>query len=318
MTDQPRRARHLLPVPSEPAQVGTSAPDVADDAVAVQTIGAGARYGGRWALADCSLRIPQGSVVAVVGRNGAGKSTLLQMLAGLRRPDAGSVTVLGDSMWPAPAGLLSRVGYVGQHKPLYGGLRVAELLTLGRRMNPSWDQQYAIDRLRDRAIPFDAKVGKLSGGQRTQVALVMALAKRPSLLLLDEPLSDLDPVARREVMGTLMVDLAERNVTVVLSSHSLADLTRACDWLVLVDAGRVRLADSIDALLAGHQLLIGPTELADRVTTRLPVISEFRGDRQAILLVEGDDPAVRLDPRWTIRQPTVEDLVFAYMKRTAS
>jgi ABC-2 type transport system ATP-binding protein len=307
MTDQPRRARHLLPVPSEPAQVGTSAPDVADDAVAVQTIGAGARYGGRWALADCSLRIPQGSVVAVVGRNGAGKSTLLQMLAGLRRPDAGSVTVLGDSMWPAPAGLLSRVGYVGQHKPLYGGLRVAELLTLGRRMNPSWDQQYAIDRLRDRAIPFDAKVGKLSGGQRTQVALVMALAKRPSLLLLDEPLSDLDPVARREVMGTLMVDLAERNVTVVLSSHSLADLTRACDWLVLVDA-----------VLAGHQLLIGPTELADRVTTRLPVISEFRGDRQAILLVEGDDPAVRLDPRWTVRQPTVEDLVFAYMKRTAS
>jgi len=287
------------------------------DVVAVQTIGAGARYGERWALADCSLRIPQGSVVAIVGRNGAGKSTLLQMLAGLRRPDAGSVTVLGRRSWPAPADLLARVGFVAQHKPLYSGLRVADLLRFGRRMNPSWDEAFAVQRLRDRGVPVDAKVGKLSGGQRTQVALVMALAKRPDLLVLDEPLSDLDPVARREVMGTLMVDLAERNVTVVLSSHSLADLTRACDWLVLLDAARLRLADSIDALLAGHQLLIGPIELADRVTARLPVVSEFRGDRQAILLVEGDDPTLRLDPRWTVRQPTVEDLVFAYMKRAA-
>ena len=316
MTAQPRRTRHLLPVPSEPAPVGTSVPDSADEVVAVETNGAGARYGGRWALSGCSLRIPQGSVVAVVGRNGAGKSTLLQMLAGLRRPDAGSVTVLGQRTWPARAEMLARVGFVAQHKPLYGGLRVADLLTIGRRMNPSWDQAYAIERLRDRAIPFDVKVGKLSGGQRTQIALVMALAKRPSLLLLDEPLSDLDPVARREVMGALMVDLAERNVTVVLSSHSLSDLTRACDWLVLVDAGRLQLADSIDALLAGHQLLIGPTELADRVATRLRVVSEFRGDRQAILLVQGDDPAVHMDPRWTVRQPTVEDLAFAYMKRT--
>jgi ABC-2 type transport system ATP-binding protein len=291
--------------------------DPADDVVAVETAGAGARYGGRWALSDCSLRIPQGSVVAVVGRNGAGKTTLLQMLAGLRRPDAGSVTVLGHRSWPASAALLSRVGFVAQGKPLYGGLRVAELVRLGRRMNPSWDERYAVDRLRDRAIPLDAKVGKLSGGQRTQVALVMALAKRPSLLLLDEPLSDLDPVARREVMGTLMVDLAERDVTVVLSSHSLADLTRSCDWLLLVDAGRLRLADSIDVLLAGHQLLIGPIELAERVPGRLRVVSEFRGDRQAILLVQGDDPALRLDPRWDVRQPTVEDLVFAYMKRTS-
>ena len=283
----------------------------------METLGAGARYGGRWALSDCTLRIPQGSVVAVVGRNGAGKTTLLQMLAGLRRPDAGSVTVLGSRTWPAPAGLLARVGFVAQGKPLYGGLRVADLLRLGQRMNPSWDQPYAVDRLRDRDIPLDAKVGKLSGGQRTQVALVMALAKRPALLLLDEPLSDLDPVARREVMGTLMVDLAERNVTVVLSSHSLSDLARACDWLVLVDSAHLRLAASIDELLSGHQLLIGPIELADRVAARLPVVSEFRGDRQAILLVEGDDPTVRLDPRWTIRQPTVEDLVFAYMKRPA-
>ena len=119
-----------------------------------------------------------------------------------------------------------------QHKPLYGGLRVANCSARSAD-EPVLGPAVRVDRLRDRAIPFDAKVGKLSGGQRTQVALVMALAKRPSLLLLDEPLSDLDPVARREVMGTLMVDLAERNVTVVLSSHSLADLTRACDWLVL-------------------------------------------------------------------------------------
>jgi ABC-2 type transport system ATP-binding protein len=317
MTDRPRRSRHLLAVPAEPAQGGTSSAGTEDEIVAVETLGAGARYGGRWALSDCTLRIPQGSVVAVVGRNGAGKTTLLQMLAGLRRPDAGSVTVLGQPTWPAPAGLLARVGFVAQGKPLYGGLRVADLLRLGGRMNPSWDQPYAVDRLRDRDIPLDAKVGKLSGGQRTQVALVMALAKRPALLLLDEPLSDLDPVARREVMGTLMADLAERNVTVVLSSHSLSDLTRACDWLVLVDSAQLRLSASIDVLLTGHQLLIGPIELADRAAARLSVVSEFRGDRQAILLVAGDDPGVRLDPRWTIRQPTVEDLVFAYMKRAA-
>ena len=309
MTDQTSRPRHLTPVSSEPDP--DDPPGVSQ--VAVEAVGAGVRYGKHQALVDCSLRIPSGSVVAVVGRNGAGKTTLLELLAGLRRPSSGAVTVLGEPAWPATPGLLARVGFVGQDIPLYRGLRVPDLLKLGQRLNGGWDEKYAVERLRDRAVPFDVKIGKLSGGQQTQVALVMALAKRPDLLILDEPLADLDPVARREVMGTLMIDLAERNVTVVLSSHSLSDLTRACDWLVLVESGRVRLANSIDSLLAGHQLLTGPVELADRMVGRHTGVSLHRGDRQAILLVDGDDPALRHDPRWDVRQPTVEDLVFAYM-----
>ena len=311
MTDETARPRHLVPVSTPPDHDGDLCGSRHE--VAVEALGVGVRYGKRSALKECALRIPSGSVVAVVGRNGAGKTTLLQLLAGLRRPTSGSVTVLGESTWPARPDLLARVGFVGQDIPLYRGLRVPELLRLGRRLNPGWDENYALERLRDRAVPFDVKIGKLSGGQQTQVALVMALAKRPELLILDEPLADLDPVARREVMGTLMIDLAERDVTVVLSSHSLSDLTRACDWLVLLESGRIRLANSMDNLLAGHQLLTGPVELADKLTGRHTVVSLHRGDRQAILLIEGDDPAVRLDPRWDVRQPTVEDLVFAYM-----
>ena len=242
---------------------------------------------------------------------------MLHMLAGLQRPTTGAVTVLGESSWPARASLLARIAFVAQDKALYGGLRVSDLLRMGQRLNPRWDQQYAVDRLHDRSVPFDVKIGKMSGGQRTQVALAMALAKRPSLLLLDEPLAALDPVARREVMGTLMADMAERDVTVVLSSHSLADLTRACDWLVLVDSARVQLAEPIDVLLAHHQLLIGPVQDADRVAKRSSVIVAHRGERQAILLVKGDHPAMNLDPRWTVQQPNVEDLVFAYMNRPA-
>jgi len=307
---RPDRPRHLAPVSSNPDPGST--PGVVDG-VALQTTGVGVRDGGRWVLSDCSLQIPTGSVVAVVGRNGAGKTTLLELMAGLRRPQAGSITVLGESSFPAGSELLARVGFVGQDAALYRGLRVSELLKMGKRLNPGWDQNYAVGRLRDRGVPFDVKFGKLSGGQQTQVAVVMALAKRPELLLLDEPLADLDPLARREVMGALMVDLAQRNVTVVLSSHSLSDLTRACDWLILVDSGRVLLANSIDDLLTGHQLLTGPVELVERVVDRHVVIAMHRGDRQAILLVEGEDPGIRNDPRWDVRQPTVEDLVFGYM-----
>jgi ABC-2 type transport system ATP-binding protein len=314
MTGQVRPARHLTAVSSEPV-----APDSSMTAadLAIQTDGAGIRFGHRWALADCSLQIPHGSVVAVVGRNGAGKSTLLQMLAGLQRPTTGAVTVLNEKSWPAKSSLLARVGFVAQDKPLYGGLRVGDLLRMGKRLNPRWDQEYAIGRLHERSVPFGVKLAKMSGGQRTQVALVMALAKRPSLLLLDEPLAALDPVARREVMGALMADLADRDVTVVLSSHSLSDLTRACDWLVLMDAARVQVAGPIDELLAQHQLLIGPVGEADRVSARTAVVAARRGERQAILLVKGDDPAVQLDPRWSVQQPSLEDLVFSYLNGPA-
>ena len=301
-------------VPDTPDQDATDPTGPTQDA-AILTSGVGIRYGRRWALQGCSLNIPRGSVVAVVGRNGAGKSTLLQLLAGLLRPDAGSVTVLGQPTWPPRSGWLTQVGFVAQDKALYPGLRVADLLRFGRRNNPGWDQEFAQRRLRERGVPLGARIGKLSGGLRTQVALALALAKRPEVLLLDEPLADLDPLARREVMSSLMVDLMERNTTVLFSSHSLTDLARVCDWLVLIDGGQVRLADSIDALVARHRLLIGPVESATRIADRVAVVSAHRGDRQAILLVDGHDPAVELDPHWTVRQPAVEDLVFGYLQQ---
>lgn len=296
--------RHLAAVPPQP--------EPAESPLVVEARGAGVRWGSRWSLVDCDLQIPAGAVVAVVGRNGAGKSTLLHLLAGLRRPQAGSVSVLGEASWPASGRLLSQIGFVGQERPLYQALRVRELLKMGQRLNSRWDQQYAVDRLEDRGIPVDQKVRRLSRGQQTQVALVMALAKRPSLLILDEPLADLDPVARREVMGTVMLELAERNVTVVMASHSLADLTRACDWLVILDEGRVRAADSIETLVAGHQIVIGPTPLADRVV-RNAIVARYRGERNSVLLVAGDDAVSEHDPRWQRQEPTVEDIVFAHM-----
>lgn len=301
-----RRVRHLVPVSSAPPAPVESDP-------AVVTLGAGVRYGRRWGLVDCSLQIPAGAVAAVVGRNGAGKSTLLHMLAGLLRPDAGSVTLLGARSWPAKGEALARIGFVGQDRPLYRALRVRELLTVGRRLNRGWDQRYAVERLRDQEIPIDQKVHRLSRGQQTQLAVVMALAKRPGLLILDEPLADLDPVARREVMGTVMAELAEKKVTVILSSHSLVDLTRACDWLVIMGQGKIRVAAPIDRLLAEHQIILGPTGLADRVIDRAAIIARHRGERQSALLVVRGDAVSELDPRWDRRKPTVEDLVFGYL-----
>jgi ABC-2 type transport system ATP-binding protein len=321
MTEPARRARHLSVVHpgTDPVDLEEAAPlaGVPAEVPAVETVSAGMRYGDRWALRDCSLSIPQGSVVAVVGRNGAGKTTLLQMIVGLTRPGAGVVRIAGRPSWPAGADLLSRIGFVAQDKPLYRSLRVADMIRLGGRLNPQWDHQYAISRLADRDVPLRARIGKLSGGQRTQVALVMALAKRPSLLVLDEPLSDLDPLARREVLGALMVDLAERDVTVVLSSHVLADLTRVCDWLVVIDSAMVRLSDPIDVLLAGHRQLVGPTELVENIRRRYEVVSESSTGRQAVLLVRGEVKDLVADGRWDVRMPTLEDLVFAHMTSPA-
>jgi len=316
--DQDRRTRglanrHLFAVGAEP----DTQPAAFDGPTpAIEAAGLGKRYGERWVLQDCTIRVPTGSVVALVGQNGAGKSTLLHLLVGLCRPSSGSVTVLGRSVWPAAADLLAQIGFVGQDKPLYRGLSVAGMLRMASRMNPGWDQRYALDRLRDRGIPLDSRISKLSGGQRTQVAMVLALAKRPRLLVLDEPLADLDPLARREVMGALMADLAEREVTVVLSSHVLSDLARVCDWLVIIDSGRVQLADSIDVLLSEHRRVIGPVELADGLTTRVPVITQQRGERQAVLLIRPGTAELMLDPRWQVAEPPLEDLVLAYLGRS--
>src|SRR5205085_6599575 len=219
--------------------------------------GLGKRYGEHWALRECTLALPAGHVVGLVGPNGAGKTTLLQLAVGALAPSAGEIAVFGRDPREAKS-VLPRVGFVAQDSPLYRSFSVADTLTLGRRLNAHFDAAWAQERLGKLRIPLERKVGELSGGQRAQVALAVALAKRPQLLLLDEPVASLDPLARREFLTALMDAVAEDGLSVVLSSHLIADLERACDYLVLLLSAEVRLAGDIDDLLASHRLLIGP------------------------------------------------------------
>lgn len=275
------------------------------------TTGLGKRYRRNWALKDCSLSVPAGRVVALVGPNGAGKTTLLHMIVGLLSPDEGNVTVLGE-----PAGTtrtLPHIAFLAQDKPLYEGFSVADMMRFGAHMNPRWDAELASHRLAELGIPADRKVGGLSGGQQAQVALTMALAKRPDLLVLDEPLANLDPLARHEIMRGLMAAVAESGMTVLLSSHVMSDLVDTCDWLVVLNGGRVQVSGDIEELLATHRLLTGPVELADGVANRLTVVDDTRTDRQATLLVRAGQ--LSLDPRWTARGMDLEELVLAYLRR---
>ncbi|MFB9236744.1 ABC transporter ATP-binding protein [Plantactinospora siamensis] len=277
---------------------------------ALETTGLGKRYGRDWALRDCSLTVPAGRVAALVGPNGAGKTTLLHLAVGLLRPDAGTVRVLGRSPGDDPD-LLSRVGFVAQDTPLYRDFTATDLITMGGRLNRSWDAELARERLGQLRIPLDRRVGKLSGGQRAQVALALALAKRPELLLLDEPVASLDPLARREFMQALMGAVAEHGSTVLLSSHLLGDLERVCDYLIVLQAARVQVLGDVDALLAEHRLLVGPRR-ADLAGLDVgTVVRESHTDRQTTLLVRTDRPVA--DPAWTVSDVTLEDLVLAYL-----
>jgi ABC-2 type transport system ATP-binding protein len=278
------------------------------------TTGLGKRYRRTWALKDCSLSVPAGRVVALVGPNGAGKTTLLHMIVGLLSPDEGNVTVLGGSAGTRETA--SRVSFLAQDKPLYEGFSVADMMRFGAHTNPRWDEELASHRLAELGIPSDRRVGRLSGGQQAQVALTMALAKRPELLVLDEPLANLDPLARHEVMRGLMTAVADGGMTVLLSSHVMSDLVDTCDWLVVLNSGRVQVSGDIEELLGAHRLLTGPVELADGVANRLPVVDDTRTDRQATLLVHAEKPA--LDPRWTTRGVSLEELVLAYLRRPAA
>lgn len=269
----------------------------------------GRRYGRRWALQDCSLELPTQRVIGLVGPNGAGKTTLLHLAVGLLRPTAGSVRVLGQA--PGSPAALAKLGFVAQDKPLYKGFTVAETLKMGGWMNPHWDPEPARRRLSQLDIPMGLRVGKLSGGQQAQVALGLALGKQPELLLLDEPVANLDPLARRDFLRVLMEDVAESGRTVVLSSHLIADLDRTCDYLVLLSASRVQLAGEVDELLADHLLLSGPSAQVDAIRAQHTVVQADCAERQAVLLIRAHGPV--LDPVWTVRPPTMEELVLAYM-----
>jgi ABC-2 type transport system ATP-binding protein len=280
-------------------------------APAIRTEGLGKRYGSTWALRDCSFEIPAGSVTALVGPNGAGKTTLLQILIGLGKPTCGSVEVLGCVPLREPAALLPRVGFVAQDHPLHPGFTVAEMLKLGRRLNPTWDEDAALARIARLGLPLDRKVGKLSGGQQAQVALTIALAKQPELLLLDEPVASLDPLARREFMNTVMEAVSETELSVVLSSHIVTDLERICDRLVILSQSRTLLAMSVDEALARHRLLVGPRTETTAIARMHEVIRESHTERQSSLLVRADSHL--FDTHWDIHEVDLEDIVLAYL-----
>ena len=275
----------------------------------------GKRYRRLWALADCTLSIPGGHVVGLVGPNGAGKSTLLNLAVGLLAPTAGTIEVLGTPPAAGPAEL-ARVGYLAQDAPVYAGLSVADHLRLGARLNRGWDAELARDRVERLDLDPHQKAGTLSGGQRAQLALTLAIAKRPELLILDEPVASLDPLARREFLADLMEATAEQELSVVLSSHLVADLERVCDYLIVLVGSRVRVAGPVDELLAAHYLLAGPRRDPATLPDELTVISSSHTDVQTTLLVRASGPV--LDPAWTISEVGLEDLVLAYMSQAAA
>src|SRR5437764_2929324 len=225
------------------------------DTPALRTIGLGKRFGSKWALRDCTLEVPVGSVAALVGPNGAGKTTLLHLAVGLSRPSAGGVSVFGCSPREQPPRVLPRVGFVAQDHPLYRGFTLREMLKLGAKLNAEWDDDLARGRLERLGLPLGQKVGTLSGGQQAQLALTLALAKRPALLLLDEPVASLDPLARREFLSSLMEAVADGGLTVLLSSHIVADLQRVCDHLIILSRSHVQLSGPIDQIVATHRIL---------------------------------------------------------------
>jgi ABC-2 type transport system ATP-binding protein len=276
----------------------------------IESRGLGKRYGRKWALQDCSLFIPPGKVVGLVGPNGAGKTTLLNLAVGLLAPTSGTITVLGGHPGDGRA-QLERVGFVAQDTPTYAALSVAKHLRMGAYLNANWDEVLAEERIVQLGPDMRQKAGSLSGGQRAQLALTLAIAKRPQLLLLDEPVAGLDPLARREFLQSLMQDVAEHGVSVVLSSHLIADLERVCDFLVVLFASHVQLSGDVSALLASHHRLSGLRRDPGKLPSNQEVIEESHTDRQSTLLVRTDGPI--LDPAWTVKPVTLDDLVLAYM-----
>jgi ABC-2 type transport system ATP-binding protein len=276
----------------------------------IEASGLGKQYRRAWALRDCTLAIPEGRVVGLVGPNGAGKSTLLHLATGLLTPTCGTISVCGDRPAAGP-GQMARVGFVAQDPPVYPRMTVADHLRLGAWLNPGWDRGLARQRIGELGLDPRQRAGSLSGGQRAQLALTLALAKRPGLLLLDEPVASLDPLARREFLRALMAAVAEHGTSVVLSSHLVADLERVCDYLVVLVASRVRVTGEVSALLASHHRLSGPRRDPGTLPAGQDVIEESHTDRQSTLLIRTGEP-VR-DPAWTVTPVSLEDLVIAYM-----
>jgi ABC-2 type transport system ATP-binding protein len=278
--------------------------------LAIETSGLTKRYRKVTALNDCTVTVPEGRISALIGPNGAGKTTLLRLLAGLSKPSDGQAIVNGGIPRQDPA-FLADIGYLGQEIPLYRRLSAADHIRAGAHLNPRWDSALVRERLTGLKIPLDRPVGKLSGGQRAQVALALVLAKQPRLLLLDEPVAALDPLARRNFLGVLVDAVAMGDLTVLLSSHLVADLERVCDHLIMLASSRVQLCGDIEDLLAEHVVLTGPSKDTTAIERSQRVVQVTRTPRQTTLLVRLNGPVI--DPAFQVSEVNLEELALAYL-----
>jgi ABC-2 type transport system ATP-binding protein len=282
---------------------------------AVETTGLGKRFGSRWALRDCSLTLPEGRICGLIGANGAGKTTLLRLLAGLSRPSAGAVEIFGQQPSDTEA-FVRDIGYLAQEIPLYRRWTVADHLAFGAYLNPSWEDAATRERLDRLRIPLGQRVGTLSGGERAQVALALALGKRPRLLLLDEPVAALDPLARREFLATLTAAVADGGLTVILSSHLVTDLERVCDHVVVLNLAQLVVQSGLEEMLASHYLLTGPPHDLRALERDHLVLRSERTPRQVKAWVRLNGPLH--DPTWDMTELNLEEIALAYMGRSSS
>ncbi|MEU3707539.1 ABC transporter ATP-binding protein [Streptomyces anulatus] len=289
----------------------TGTPNATSGSWALEARGLGKRYRRGWALRDCSFRIPAGRICGLVGPNGAGKSTLLNLATRQVQPTTGELRIFGVPV--DDPDVMPTFAFLGQEKPLFKRFTVADTLRMGAELNPGWDAAAATRIVRAGNVPLHARVGTLSGGQRTRVAFALAFGKRPDLLLLDEPMSDLDPLARDEMSTLLMAEAVERGTTVVMSSHMLTELEDMCDYLLVVSEGRIRMAGDADALVPAHALVTGmardgslPPELADHtvVETRLQ-------GRQFQAMIRPKSP---LPADWESAEPSLEEVLLAHLR----
>ncbi|MEH1058315.1 ABC transporter ATP-binding protein [Micromonospora sp. CPCC 206171] len=285
-----------------------------DSGPVLQAEGLTKRYGRHTALTDCTLTIPRGRVIGLVGPNGAGKSTLLQLACGLIAPTSGTLRVLGAPP-AADATHLAKVGFVAQDTPVYGTFTVAEHLRMGARLNPGWDQGLADRRIVQAGLDPGQKAAGLSGGQRAQLALTIAAAKRPELLIFDEPAAALDPLARNVFLQNLMESVAELTASAILSSHLLGDVELVCDHLIVLCASRVQIAGDVAELLAGHHRLIAPRGVLDQLPPDVEVIGMEHTDGHSRAVVRA--PRLLPEAAWTVEPVGLAELVLAYLRRAA-
>ncbi|HEY5266939.1 MAG TPA: ABC transporter ATP-binding protein [Acidimicrobiales bacterium] len=282
-----------------------------DDFV-IETDAVTKRFRRKTALSECSLSVPRGRVAALVGPNGSGKTTLLRLIAGLSRPTAGRISVFGQEMSTSNNDLRARVGYLDQDRPLYPRWRVREILEFGRRINPAWDSELANRHLALLDIDMNSRIRDLSGGQRAQVALAVCFAKRPELILLDEPASALDPVARQDLLQNITELFADHDASVLMATHAIADVAAICDYVVILSHSKVVLSEDLDYVLESHRLLSRGIDDGVSVPRGAVVLEERRSTREVTYLVRLAEPLAR--DGWRIERPTLDEVAIAYLR----